>query len=63
MIFVIVHFVFVTVTAGALFMAIKKTLGLRVSEEEEREGLDVLEHGSPGYGHDPSGPGIPSSRT
>ncbi len=53
LIFVVVHFVFVTVTAGALFLAIKATLGLRVSEEEEMEGLDVMEHGAPGYGHDP----------
>ncbi len=53
LIFVVVHFVFVVVTAGALFLAIKATLGLRVSEEEEMEGLDVMEHGAPGYGHDP----------
>jgi ammonium transporter, Amt family len=45
-------FAFVTVTAGALFMAIKATVGLRVSPEEEIEGLDVLEHGAPGYGPD-----------
>ncbi|HVM39785.1 MAG TPA: ammonium transporter, partial [Acidimicrobiia bacterium] len=45
-------FVFVTITAGLLFLAIKKTIGLRVSAEEEIEGLDVLEHGSPGYGPD-----------
>jgi ammonium transporter, Amt family len=45
-------FAFVTVTAGALFMAIKVTVGLRVSPEEEIEGLDVLEHGAPGYGPD-----------
>jgi Amt family ammonium transporter len=51
-IFVVAHFVFVTVTAGALFLAIKATIGLRVSAEEEIAGLDVLEHGSPGYGPD-----------
>ncbi len=56
--FVVVHFLFVTITAGALFLAIKATLGLRVSEAEERAGLDVEEHGSPGYGHDP---GLPTS--
>ena len=50
-IFVVVHFLFVTITAGALFLAIKSTIGLRVSEEEELMGLDVMEHGSPGYGH------------
>lgn len=47
--FILAHFVFVTVTAGLLFLAIKKTIGLRVSEEEELAGLDVMEHGTPGY--------------
>jgi Amt family ammonium transporter len=56
LLFVVVHFVFVTVTAGALFIALKKTIGLRVSREEELAGLDVLEHGSPGYGIDPGAP-------
>jgi len=54
LIFVVVHFVFVTAAAGLLFLAIKATIGLRVSPEEELAGLDVEEHGSPGYGHDPS---------
>ncbi|MEW6471788.1 MAG: ammonium transporter [Actinomycetota bacterium] len=57
---------FVAVAAGLLFTLIKATIGLRVSEEEELAGLDVLEHGAPGYGADfyPSGtPGsIPASR-
>ncbi|MGQ0743742.1 MAG: ammonium transporter [Acidimicrobiales bacterium] len=44
--------VFVAVTSGLLFLAIKFTMGLRVSEEEELAGLDVLEHGSAGYGPD-----------
>lgn len=57
LLFVAVHFVFVTLAAGALFMAIRATIGLRVSEEEEIQGLDVMEHGSPGYGHDPRVPG------
>jgi ammonium transporter, Amt family len=39
-----------SVTAGLLFLVLKKTVGLRVSEEEELAGLDILEHGSPGYG-------------
>jgi Amt family ammonium transporter len=52
LIFVVVHFVFVVVAAGILFYAIKATIGLRVSEEEELEGLDVMEHGAPGYGPD-----------
>jgi Amt family ammonium transporter len=54
LIFVVVHFVFVTIAAGLLFLALKATIGLRVSPEEELAGLDVEEHGSPGYGHDPS---------
>jgi hypothetical protein len=37
------------VAAGALFLAIRRTIGLRVSPEEEVAGLDVEEHGSPGY--------------
>ncbi len=49
---VVAVFVFVTVTAGALFYGIKVTIGLRVPEEEEIEGLDVVEHGAPGYGPD-----------
>ena len=49
---VIVHFVFVCVTTGLLFLAIKSTIGLRVSPEEEIAGLDVEEHGSHGYGLD-----------
>ena len=39
-----------SVTADILFAALKATVGLRVSEEEELAGLDVLEHGAPGYG-------------
>ena len=43
---------FVAVTAGLLFLIIKGTVGLRVSQEEELAGLDVPEHGAPGYGPD-----------
>ena len=43
---------FVAVTAGILFLALKYTVGLRVSREEEIDGLDVHEHGVPGYGPD-----------
>jgi Amt family ammonium transporter len=50
LIFVVTHAIFVMGSAGALFLAIKHTVGLRVTEEEERAGLDVEEHGSPGYG-------------
>jgi Amt family ammonium transporter len=44
--------VFVTLTAGILFSALKAAGLLRVSAEEETAGLDVSEHGSPGYGPD-----------
>jgi Amt family ammonium transporter len=44
------NFVWVVATAFLLFAAIKITVGLRTSAEEEREGLDLAEHGSPGYG-------------
>lgn len=40
----------VSITSFVLFTVLKHTVGLRVSEEEEIQGLDVLEHGSPGYG-------------
>lgn len=33
----------------ALFLTLKATVGLRVSEEEEIEGLDTLEHGNTAY--------------
>lgn len=42
----------VSITTGALFFAIKSTIGLRVSAEEEIEGLDVIEHGLAGYSGD-----------
>lgn len=41
--------VFVAVTTGILFAVLKATIGLRVSEQEEIEGLDVHEHGFAGY--------------
>lgn len=37
-------FVWTLVTAGALFLILKYTIGLRVSEKEEIEGLDLHEH-------------------
>jgi Amt family ammonium transporter len=40
----------VSITAYILFALLKQFGGLRVSAEEEIEGLDVLEHGSAGYG-------------
>jgi Amt family ammonium transporter len=47
--------VFVTVTTAILFGVIKATIGLRVDEAEEIEGLDVREHGAPGYMFDEIG--------
>jgi Amt family ammonium transporter len=51
---VVAVFLFVTITTGALFYGIKATIGLRVPPEEELQGLDVIEHGAPGYGPDVS---------
>ena len=42
----------VGITTAIVFGAIKATIGLRVSPEEEIEGLDVLEHGLQGYAPD-----------
>ena len=39
----------VVVTAGAMFWMLKKTMGLRVTREEEIEGLDMPEHGLEAY--------------
>ncbi len=47
---VVAVFAWVSITSFILFTVLKHTIGLRVSEEEEIQGLDVLEHGSPGYG-------------
>jgi Amt family ammonium transporter len=44
--------VWVGVTSFIAFGIIKATLGLRVSDEEESEGLDVGEHGLQGYALD-----------
>jgi len=41
--------VFTAVCCIILFSVIKAVMGLRVSEEEEREGLDLGEHGMHGY--------------
>jgi Amt family ammonium transporter len=39
--------------ALALFAVLKATMGIRVSEEEEIEGLDLAEHGMPAYDFTP----------
>ncbi|MEF3274095.1 MAG: ammonium transporter [Chloroflexus sp.] len=46
------------VTAALMFLAIKATIGLRVSKEEEEAGLDIGEHGMVAY---PDLAGVPAS--
>ena len=41
--------VFILVTMGGLFWLINKTIGLRVSRDEELKGLDIGEHGIESY--------------
>jgi Amt family ammonium transporter len=43
-------FVFVFAVMLLVFFIIKKTVGLRVSDEEQIEGLDIGEHGNVAYG-------------
>jgi ammonium transporter, Amt family len=43
---------FVGVAMAIVFLAIKATVGLRVPEQEEIEGLDLHEHGYTGYSDD-----------
>ena len=46
---VAVAFAFVFAISYATFAVIKATIGLRVSEEQEDAGLDIVEHGMYGY--------------
>jgi ammonium transporter, Amt family len=46
---VAVAFTFVFALSYITFAAIKATIGLRVSEDEEEAGLDIVEHGMYGY--------------
>jgi Amt family ammonium transporter len=46
---VLAAFTLVFVLSYLTFAAIKATVGLRVTETEEREGLDIVEHGMYGY--------------
>jgi ammonium transporter, Amt family len=45
----VIAFSFVFAMSYATFAAIKATIGLRVSEEDEDAGLDIVEHGMYGY--------------
>ena len=40
---------YVVVVAGVAWLLLNATIGIRVSEEEEREGLDIGEHGHEAY--------------
>jgi Amt family ammonium transporter len=46
---VVAVFAFVFILSFATFALIKATIGLRVSEEQEDAGLDIVEHGMYGY--------------
>lgn len=46
---VVAGFLWAFITGLILFLVIKKTVGLRVSEEEELKGLDITEHGLEAY--------------
>ena len=45
-------FVWTFGTMMVFFYLLKKTIGLRVSPEEEVEGLDITEHGNEAYAAD-----------
>jgi Amt family ammonium transporter len=46
---VVVAFTFVFTLSFITFWAIRQTIGLRVSDEQEDAGLDIVEHGMYGY--------------
>ena len=55
---VVAYGVFTFACASGLFLTIKATMGLRVSEEEEIEGLDFGEHGMHCYDFPQTGGGL-----
>jgi Amt family ammonium transporter len=58
------NFVWVVAAAAVMFGVIRATLGLRVGAEEEAAGLDLSEHGAPGYGESvPVGAGAAAAVT
>lgn len=59
---IVAVFVWVVIASAIIFGGIKLTVGLRVSEEEEIEGLDIGEHGMWGYPEAFLGPtGLPTA--
>jgi Amt family ammonium transporter len=58
LVMVVIIAAWVAVTTAILFGIIKATIGLRVSAEEEIQGLDVLEHGLQGYANDSTSVGV-----
>jgi ammonium transporter, Amt family len=60
---VIAVFAYVFTATYAMFWTIKKTVGLRITVEEERLGVDIVEHGNEAYPADymPSTPPLPST--
>jgi Amt family ammonium transporter len=46
---VVVVFAFVFILSWIVFFLIKKTIGMRVTPQEEEDGLDISEHGMYGY--------------
>jgi Amt family ammonium transporter len=46
---IVACFLWTFITAFLMFKGIEKTIGLRVSPEEEMEGLDISEHGGNAY--------------
>lgn len=59
---VLAYGVFTCAAAGLLFLPLRATLGLRVSEEEELLGLDLAEHGGHAYDFDGLGRGTAEGR-
>jgi len=52
LVMVVIIAAWVAIASFIVFSIIKMTIGIRVSAEEEMEGLDVLEHGLQGYAPD-----------
>jgi Amt family ammonium transporter len=46
---VVMVFIWVVVTMGAFFFIVRQTVGLRVDEKDELQGLDITEHAAEAY--------------